>query len=224
MNFMRRHLFFDSSVHFVLRPVVRVTLPTCGIRRRSRFGCPGANLRSEAGSIEWRYLVAGLPVALCLAVLVSAFQPARAAGHGWVYADKVIVFKARRQLQLRSDGQVLKTFRISLGRDPTGPKRREGDMRTPEGHYILDWKNPYSLYYLSIHISYPNAHDRARASRLGVDPGEEIMIHGLPNHPEKSDSWYRHHDWTFGCIAVSDAAMQWIWMSVKPGTPVVIKP
>ena len=138
-------------------------------------------------------------------------------------ADKILVMKSRRQLMLLRDGQILKTYRISLGSNPVGAKTRRGDGKTPEGKYIIDSRNPYSKYHLGLHVSYPDSSDRAYARKLGVDPGGSIMIHGLPNG--RDDSWpKRLKDWTAGCIAVSNAAIKEIWHAVPNGTPVEIRP
>jgi murein L,D-transpeptidase YafK len=136
-------------------------------------------------------------------------------------ADKVVVLKSYRKLLLMKGNEVLKTYIVSLG-DPVGPKVRQGDNKTPEGTYVLDRHNANSQYHRSIHISYPNAGDLARARKLGVSPGGELFIHGLPNefhgHSEALG------DWTEGCIAVSNAEMDEIWRAVADGTPIEIKP
>lgn len=139
-------------------------------------------------------------------------------------ADKVLVRKQARKLYLLKQDHVLKQFDISLGRDPRGHKIEQGDSRTPEGKYVLDWKNQHSHYFLSIHISYPNAADRAVARELGVGPGGDIMIHGLPNGLGWLTFFFKGWDWTDGCIAVSDGEMQEIWNSVAAGTPIEILP
>lgn len=95
--------------------------------------------------------------------------------------DHVVVLKKERTLELMSQGKVLKTYKVALGRNPVGPKVRQGDHRTPEGIYILDRRNASSRFYRSIHISCPNSQDRAAAAKLGVSPGGDVMIHGLPN-------------------------------------------
>jgi murein L,D-transpeptidase YafK len=102
-----------------------------------------------------------------------------------------------------------------------GAKIREGDERTPEGEYVLDWHNPDSDYYKSIHISYPNAKDVARAKRLGAPPGGDLFIHGQPN--DFTGPGKERGDWTAGCIAVSNPEMDEIWRAVPDGTPIVIK-
>lgn len=139
-------------------------------------------------------------------------------------ADKVVVVKALRELRLLADGQVFRTYQVSLGREPQGDKLWEGDGRTPEGRYLLDFKNENSAFYRSIRVSYPNAEDWREARALGVHPGSDIMIHGLK--PEFADVGKGHlrEDWTEGCIAVTNREMDEIWSLVPVGTPIEIKP
>ena len=139
-------------------------------------------------------------------------------------ADRVIVIKHERKLKLMNAGKVLKTYSVALGGAPTGPKERQGDHRTPEGVYILDSRNSHSHFYKAIHISYPNADDRKRAARLGVSPGGDIFLHGLPNGYAFVGAAHRLHDWTDGCIAVSNSEIDEIWSLVPNGTPIEIKP
>jgi murein L,D-transpeptidase YafK len=129
-------------------------------------------------------------------------------------------------MELHKDGAVYRTYRISLGDQPRGHKFQEGDERTPEGNYVLDWRNPNSSFYKSIHVSYPNDLDRTVARSLGVSPGGMIMIHGLPNwlsSPRLAQE-YRRSDWTDGCIAVGNEEMDEIWRLVRDGTPITILP
>ena len=91
--------------------------------------------------------------------------------------------KAAAKMLLLHRDSVLRTYRIALGREPLGHKLREGDGRTPEGCYVIDRRNPKSAYHLSLHISYPNMEDRERAQELGLDPGGDIMIHGVKRSP-----------------------------------------
>jgi murein L,D-transpeptidase YafK len=107
---------------------------------------------------------------------------------------------------------------------PTGAKRREGDFRTPEGHYVLEGRKADSDYFLAIQVSYPNAADRELARKQRVDPGGQIMIHGLPNSPRYEPGHYQGTDWTDGCIAVSDADMVDIWLMTRESTPIEIRP
>jgi murein L,D-transpeptidase YafK len=122
-------------------------------------------------------------------------------------ADRILVDKSERVLYLLADGAILRKMDISLGLVPEGHKAHEGDFRTPEGVYYIEAKNPSSEYFLSLKISYPNAADRSSAASRGVNPGGQIMIHGLPNEPSYSDSSYLGRDWTNGCIAVSNSDM-----------------
>lgn len=138
--------------------------------------------------------------------------------------DKVLVLKSERRLQLISRGEPLKTYRISLGKQPKGAKEREGDKRTPEGFYWLDWRKASDRYNLAMHISYPNISDAARARRDGVNAGSMIMIHGTPINEEYPE-WYFHTlDWTEGCIAMRNADMREVWSMVKDGTMIEIRP
>jgi murein L,D-transpeptidase YafK len=120
--------------------------------------------------------------------------------------------------------EVLREYKIALGGRPRGPKRARGDGRTPEGEYILDGRNETSAYYRALHISYPNEFDRRRAEELGVHPGGEIMIHGLPNGEGWIGEAHAGLDWTRGCIAVTNPEMDEIWELVDDGTPIEIRP
>jgi murein L,D-transpeptidase YafK len=157
--------------------------------------------------------------------LVAGFIAPPAAAHSSALgkADEVLVLKGERRLLLLRGGAVLKSYKVALGREPQGYKVREGDGRTPEGRYVLDWRNPKSRFYRSIHVSYPNHRDAARARALRVPAGGEIMIHGAPNglgFVGRLVGW----DWTEGCIAVTNAEMDEIWQAVDDGTPIEIRP
>lgn len=136
--------------------------------------------------------------------------------------DLIRVRKALRIMELYSSERLVHIIRhIQLGDDPVGPKRFEGDERTPEGRYTIDWGNPASAYHLSLHISYPNAADVAFATAKGRSAGGMIMIHGQPN------SWKSGRaagDWTDGCVAVSNAEIEALWAAVPLGTPIEILP
>ena len=141
-----------------------------------------------------------------------------------VRADKVVIDKGERRLRLLRDGETLKTYRIALGFNPHGPKQREGDGRTPEGSYVIDWRNPQSTSHLSLHVSYPDANDRQRAKANGVHPGGDIMIHGLGASMAAVGKAHALKDWTAGCIAVTNGEMDEIWRAVPDGTPIDITP
>lgn len=160
-------------------------------------------------------------LAVC-ALLLSRFSVQ--ASPAPLQADKVVVLKSGRALMLMRGTQVLKTYRVSLGSHPVGAKTRQGDGKTPEGNYVLDRRNPQSKFHLALHISYPDAADIARAQELGVPPGGDIMIHGLPNGLGWVGGLHKHWDWTDGCVAVTNPEIEEIWRAVPDGTPIEIKP
>jgi murein L,D-transpeptidase YafK len=141
-----------------------------------------------------------------------------------LHADRVVILKKEHTLQLLSRGRVIKTYKIALGGDPVGPKTQQGDHKTPEGIYVLDSRNAHSHFYKSIHISYPNARDRAAANQKGVSPGGEVFVHGLPNGYGFVGASHRLKDWTDGCVAVTNQEIDEIWIAVGDGTPIEIRP
>ncbi len=138
--------------------------------------------------------------------------------------DLVVIYKGERELQLKRDGHVVRKFEVALGLEPEGHKRIEGDGRTPEGVYTLDWRNPHSQFYRSMHVSYPEDDDLETAARWGETPGGLIMIHGLPNGRQAEDVGHPWNDWTNGCIAVTNEEMDEIWSLVDDGTTIIIFP
>lgn len=172
-------------------------------------------------------VVAAVVVALGAILLVAmerhvpASAPPTAAAE---QADLIEVHKAARRMVLSRDGRVLREYRIALGFDAVGAKRRQGDGRTPEGRYVIDWRNGRSLFHLSLHVSYPDPADVERAREAGVDPGGDIMIHGQPNGRGWLAWWRQRRDWTAGCVAVTDAEMREIWSLVPDGAAIVIHP
>lgn len=141
-----------------------------------------------------------------------------------IKGDRVVVLKSQRVLLILRGDSVVDTFRVALGRDPVGPKNRAGDGRTPEGHYVLDWRNAESRFYRSIHISYPAPSDVEQARHMKLSPGGSVMIHGLPKGAEEIGTDHAKWDWTDGCIAVSNSEMDEIWRRVDDGTPIDILP
>jgi murein L,D-transpeptidase YafK len=139
-------------------------------------------------------------------------------------ADLVVVYKQQRILKLLSGGATLRQYPIALGFNPQGHKRREGDGRTPEGAYRIDWRNEHSAFHLSLHIDYPQPADDLAASAISADPGRDIMIHGLPNGFSAKQIGHPSVDWTSGCIAVTNAQIEEIWRLVDDGTAVLILP
>lgn len=139
-------------------------------------------------------------------------------------ADKVVVWKGKRILELQKEGATLKRYRISLGRTPAGPKLREGDGRTPQGDYVIDNRNPGSRFHLALHISHPDANDRRQARQAGYAPGGAIMVHGMRNGYGWIGRLHLLVDWTDGCIAVTDSEIEEIWRAVPNGTTIEIRP
>lgn len=161
---------------------------------------------------------------LALLSLARLFLPEAAWAEEIPKADWVLVLKSQRELQLIKNGKILKSYPIALGKNPVGTKLRRGDGRTPEGLYLIDGRNSESIYTRSLHLSYPNPDDRMRARAGGYDPGDKIMIHGMPEDAGKPDPVHFFRDWTDGCISVGNTAIVEIWNAVGDGTPVVIRP
>jgi len=139
-------------------------------------------------------------------------------------ADRVVVLKKERKMILMQGDYVLRIYRVALGRYPIGHKQQEGDARTPEGSYTLDFKLKDSDFYRAIRVSYPNNQDISYAQERGVEPGGKIMIHGLPNKVPARRVGHPAIDWTQGCIAVTNREMDEIWGMIDPGTPIEIHP
>ena len=139
-------------------------------------------------------------------------------------ADSIVVEKGERRLTLYRQGAVVRRYLVALGQQPVGDKVRRGDMRTPEGLFRIEARNPQSRYHLALRISYPDPAHRARAKALGVSPGGDIMIHGLPKRQAWVGAAHRDYDWTEGCIAVTNAEIEEIFGAVPLGTPIHIKP
>ncbi len=139
-------------------------------------------------------------------------------------ADKIVVFKAQRKLELVRKGDVIRSYSIALGRNPVGPKVERGDGKTPEGTYFIDRRNMESEYHLSLHLSYPETADIKRAAALKVDPGANILIHGEPNILNHEGKANLLKDWTAGCIALHNTDMDEVWRLVDDGVTVEIHP
>lgn len=141
-----------------------------------------------------------------------------------LHVDAVVVEKGKRRLVLLENGRPIRQYVVALGPNPVGPKTMEGDGRTPEGRYLIDWRNPNSRYHLALHVSYPSLDDLDRAAQRKVPPGGDIMIHGLPNDQAFWGADHARWDWTAGCIAVSNEEIEEIWSLVPDGTPIDIRP
>jgi murein L,D-transpeptidase YafK len=141
-----------------------------------------------------------------------------------VVADSIVVEKGRRTLTLFSAGFPVRVYKIALGKQPKGDKVRKGDNKTPEGTYFIDYKNVTSKYHKALHISYPDASHAERARELGVSPGGDVMIHGLPPAYSQIGAAHSNYDWTEGCIAVTDKEIEEIYQAIPTGAIIHIKP
>jgi len=166
--------------------------------------------------IDWRCV--SKPITIALIMLVPALAQARET------ADFVYVDKSESKLYLSKDGVIFKEYRVTFGMNPIGPKIQEGDNRTPEGLYMLDYKKENSDFYKSIHISYPNREDLRRARQLGVDPGGDIMIHGLRQDLVPYEYLMNEFNWTNGCIALTNQDVEDLWNYVEVPVPIRIEP
>jgi murein L,D-transpeptidase YafK len=137
--------------------------------------------------------------------------------------DLILVDKSAHWMRVYRQGRIVREFRVALGRGGLQPKERAGDARVPEGDYTISGRNPHSQYHLSLKISYPTPEQSAAAAARGVSAGGDIMIHGLPNGRGDVGSRHRLADWTDGCIAVTDAEIDWLYRAVPNGTPVEIR-
>ncbi len=161
------------------------------------------------GTLRRRTVIVALVTAL--AARATAAQP--------LTADRVVVVKGERRLELVRGGITLRSYPIRLGRNPDGPKIFQLDGRTPEGQYAIDWRTRNTPYHLALHISYPQAENAARAAKYRLPAGGGIFIHGTPGTGPRFE-----RDWTDGCIAVSNRAIEEIWAAVENGTVVEIRP
>jgi murein L,D-transpeptidase YafK len=151
-------------------------------------------------------------------------SPAAGPGGPLALADSIVIEKKAHRLTLYHMGSPMRSYRVALGGQPVGDKRSRGDRRTPEGLFSVDGMNENSDYHLALHLSYPDERHQLHADSLGVDPGGDIMIHGLPKGREKLGAQHRAKDWTNGCIALTDEEMEQLWNIVPIGIPVEIKP
>ena len=139
-------------------------------------------------------------------------------------ADRVVVRKTAHTLQLYRGKELVRTYSVALGRNPLGAKDQQGDGRTPEGLYVLDYRNASSGFHKALHISYPSLADQASARSRRVDAGGLIMVHGVKNGLGFLGRFHSAIDWTDGCIAVTDRDIDEIWRVVPDRTPIQIEP
>lgn len=138
-------------------------------------------------------------------------------------ADRIVVDKKAHTLTLFQRGQVLKIYKVALGRGGAGPKLLRGDNKVPEGVYRIVGRNQQSEFHRALRVGYPNSEQIREAQSRGVDPGDDIMVHGIKNGLEWLGPMHREVDWTRGCIAVTDKEIEEIWNHVPDGTPIQIR-
>ena len=201
------------------RPSLELVKPAPVSEAASAAEPPPSALERAYNLLRLKGLLPGVPGAM------PVHAPTTRKSHNG--AERVVVDKSERKLYLLRGGKAYREYAVSLGGVPKGPKQRAGDLKTPEGSYTLDWRNPRSRFYKSIHISYPSAEDRMRAERQGVDPGGDIMLHGEHYNPAMKRTLRRareRKDWTEGCIALHNEHIDEIWREVADGTPIDIRP
>lgn len=167
-----------------------------------------------------RYIALCAIVAGLVAASGAVADPAVAADQ----VDRILVIKSERKLYLLRAGEAVADYWIALGRHPVGAKERQGDGRTPEGLYAIDWRTEDTPFHRWLHISYPNATDRARADALGVATGGAIAIHGIPKDWGPTGPGRPMIDWTNGCIALTNHDLDQVWDRVANGTVIEIRP
>lgn len=141
-----------------------------------------------------------------------------------VIIDSIAVHKSAHEMLVFSHKHLIKIYKVQLGLCPVGAKQCTGDLKTPEGLYYINGKNPYSRFHKSLSISYPNAVDLTRAHKLGKDPGGDVMIHGLPNGEENVGPNRYRNDWTWGCIAIRNNEIDELFSHIDAGVPILITP
>jgi murein L,D-transpeptidase YafK len=158
---------------------------------------------------------------------------------------RIEVRKSERTLSARCEGGAVHRMTAALGREPRGDKLSAGDDRTPEGLYRISGRPRPSRFHLFIPIDYPSADDARAALDEGrisprdharilyaetfglAPPGDTPLGSGLGLHGE-GGRWRGESvelDWTNGCVAVTDAEIEFLARRVEVGkTEVVIEP
>ncbi|WP_413570671.1 L,D-transpeptidase family protein [Bdellovibrio sp. HCB117] len=150
-----------------------------------------------------------------------------------IHGNKIIVSKEGKRLFLFNGDNLLRVYNVALGRSPYGHKTQEGDNKTPEGVYQIDFKKKDSEYHKALHVNYPSKADVERTKKIslkkGVElsPGGDIMIHGLPNDDTSRFFVDKAHpviNWTRGCIAVTNEEIEELYQLVPVKTELEICP
>lgn len=171
----------------------------------------------------YRILAFTIPIKLAALLAFTWYATRPPAPRQAQLADHIVVVKSTHTMTLLANGTPIHSYQVAFGRS-TGRKLQQGDHRTPEGHYFIDSRNPHSGFHLALHISYPNADDRAQSALAHAPTGGDVMIHGLPDRYAFLGLLHRAKDWTDGCIAVTNAEMEEIYRIVPNNTPIEIRP
>jgi murein L,D-transpeptidase YafK len=156
--------------------------------------------------------------------------------------QRLIIEKAARTLHLYDGTSLDRSYPVALGRNWAADKAVEGDEATPVGEFYICIKNPRSRFFLSMCLSYPNAEDAERglAAALITPEEHEGILSAIrekrlpPQHTRLGGEIYIHgqdparrhgalKDWTRGCIALENSAMQHLYGRIALGTPVLIR-
>jgi murein L,D-transpeptidase YafK len=158
--------------------------------------------------------------------------------------ERLVAYKAERTLEAHCEGGQVLSFPAAFGREPRGAKRAAGDERTPEGDYRVAGPARASRYHRFLPIDYPSAADAdaglaagtlsaaehrriVAAHERGEMPPQETALGGLLGLHGEGARWRgesQHLDWTYGCIALADADLDFVIARVRTGTPVTILP
>lgn len=157
-------------------------------------------------------------------IFLTAVIGVSSAAMAGIKADYVVIDKSSERVYLLFRGNIIRSFPAVFGFNPVGHKQYEGDGRTPEGRYMLDFKNDSSKFYRSIRVSYPNKQDEFRAEMRGDSPGGDIFIHGQKNGYSWEELTKDRKNWTDGCVAMRDTDMAQVWELVDVDTPIWIRP
>ena len=163
-----------------------------------------------------------LLISICFLILCSVKSRGGLSSKSII--DKIVVLKSKRILLIYTQNQVVKTYKIALGRQPVGKKEIEGDKKTPEGNYTIWKKGPHAKYHKYLFISYPNKSDVINAHKKNKEPGGLIYIHGLNKRYAKVGKLHTLSDWTLGCIAVTNDEIDELYKLINVGTKIEIKP
>lgn len=133
---------------------------------------------------------------------------------------RIEIRKGQRRLTLWDGPREVLRARVALGREPTGPKRRAGDLKTPEGRYRICLAKQNGKYGLSLGLDYPNLEDARLALAQGLIDAEALRAVETALDEGRRPPWgtalggeiYLHEgpvdtDWTAGCIALEPPAM-----------------